>query len=106
MLFSIHCMDRAGALQARLENYAAHRAHLNSTSTTIVLAGPSGIVEAAATGEALFSGGTWKLRGRVTVDGGSAQVGASVGGFVADLTAGATASPTDDSIAWRIDAVD
>jgi uncharacterized protein YciI len=40
MLFSIHCMDRAGALQARLENYAAHRAHLNSTSTTIVLAGP------------------------------------------------------------------
>ena len=40
MLFSIHCMDRAGGLQARLGNYAAHRAHLNSTSTTIVLAGP------------------------------------------------------------------
>jgi uncharacterized protein YciI len=40
MLFSIHCMDRAGALQARLDNYAAHRAHLNGTSTTIVLAGP------------------------------------------------------------------
>ena len=40
MLFSIHCMDRAGQLQTRLENYDAHRAHLNSTNTTIVLAGP------------------------------------------------------------------
>jgi uncharacterized protein len=40
MLFSIHCMDRAGALQDRLDNYTAHRAHLNGTSTTIVLAGP------------------------------------------------------------------
>ena len=43
-------------------------------SATIVLDSPSGTVEAAATGEALFVGGTWKLRGRVTVDGGSAQV--------------------------------
>ena len=40
MLFSIHCMDRADALQDRLDNYTAHRAHLNGTSTTIVLAGP------------------------------------------------------------------
>ena len=40
MLFSIHCMDREGALQDRLDNYTAHRAHLNGTSTTIVLAGP------------------------------------------------------------------
>ena len=40
MLFSIHCMDRAGQLQTRLDNYAEHRAHLNSTNTAIVLAGP------------------------------------------------------------------
>jgi len=40
MLFSIHCMDHAGQLQTRLDNYDAHRAHLNNTNTTIVLAGP------------------------------------------------------------------
>jgi len=40
MLFSIHCMDQAGKLQTRLDNYDAHRAHLNNTNTTIVLAGP------------------------------------------------------------------
>jgi uncharacterized protein YciI len=40
MLFSIHCMDRAGQLQARLDNYDVHRAHLNNTTTVIVLAGP------------------------------------------------------------------
>jgi len=40
MLFSIHCMDRSGALQVRLDNYDAHRAHLNSSTITIVLAGP------------------------------------------------------------------
>ncbi len=74
-------------------------------SATVVLDSPSGTVEASATGEALFVAGTWHLRGRVTVDGGSAQVPASVGGFVADLTAGATASPTDDSITWRLDAM-
>lgn len=40
MLFCIHCMDREGQLRTRLENYDAHRGHLNNTSTTIVLAGP------------------------------------------------------------------
>ena len=40
MLFSIHCMDGEGQLQTRLDNYDAHRAHLNSTTTVIVLAGP------------------------------------------------------------------
>ena len=74
-------------------------------SAAIVLDSPSGTIEAAATGEALFVAGTWRLRGRVTVDGGTAQVPAGVGGFVADLAAGATAGPTDDSITWRLDAV-
>ena len=40
MLFSIHCMDREGGLKTRIDNYAAHRTHLNGTTTTIVLAGP------------------------------------------------------------------
>jgi putative cell wall-binding protein len=73
-------------------------------SATIVLDGPSGTVEAAATGEAVFVAGTWHLRGRVTIGGGSAGVPSGVGGFVADLAAGATAGASDDSIAWRLDA--
>lgn len=40
MLYSIHCLDHADKLQTRLDNYDAHRAHLNSTTITIVLAGP------------------------------------------------------------------
>lgn len=40
MLFSIHCMDQVGQLQTRLDNYAAHRAHLNGANIVIVLAGP------------------------------------------------------------------
>jgi hypothetical protein len=73
-------------------------------TATVVLDSPRGTVEATAVGEALFIAGTWHLRGRVTVEGGSAQVPASAGGFVADLATGATPSPTDDSITWRLDA--
>jgi hypothetical protein len=73
-------------------------------TATIVLNAPSGTVEAVATGEAVFVAGTWHLRGRVTVAGGSAGVPPGVGGFVADLAAGATAGASDDSIAWRLDA--
>jgi uncharacterized protein YciI len=40
MLYSIHCLDHADKLQTRLDNYAAHRAHLNNATLTIVLAGP------------------------------------------------------------------
>lgn len=40
MLYSIHCMDRPDKLQMRLDNYAAHRAHLDNARTNIVLAGP------------------------------------------------------------------
>ena len=46
MLFIIHCMDRTGALQDRIDNYDAHRAHLSDTVTTIVLAGPVTAVDA------------------------------------------------------------
>jgi hypothetical protein len=73
-------------------------------TATIVLDGPSGTVEATASGEALFSAGTWRLRGRAFVDGGTAGVARAVGGFVADLSAGASADFSDDSISWRLDA--
>ena len=73
-------------------------------TATVVLDGPSGTVEAIASGEALFLSGTWYLRGRVAVGGGSAQVLPGAGGFVADLSAGPTSSPLDDSISWRLDA--
>ena len=69
-----------------------------------MLDGPSGTVEATASGEALFSAGTWRLRGRAVVDGGTAGVARAVGGFVADLSAGASADFSDDSISWRLDA--
>jgi hypothetical protein len=73
-------------------------------SAAITLTGANGTIEATATGEAIFTDGAWKLRGRVVVAGGSAQVAASTGGFVADLTPGATNSPATDTISWRLDA--
>ena len=73
-------------------------------TATIGLDGPSGTVTAIATGEALFAAGTWELRGRVAVDGGTAGVAPAAGGFVADLDAGATPDFADDSISWRFDA--
>jgi hypothetical protein len=66
---------------------------------------PNGTVTTTAAGEALFVGGVWKLRGRTTVVGGSWNFATGSGGFVADLATGATADSTDDSISWRLDAV-
>jgi uncharacterized protein len=43
MLFAIHALDRAGASQARLSNYDAHKAFLSDTKpygVTIVISGP------------------------------------------------------------------
>jgi hypothetical protein len=74
------------------------------TATTSI-ATPNGTVTTTATGEALFVGGVWKLRGRTTVVGGSWNFAAGSGGFVADLATGATADSTDDSISWRLDAL-
>ena len=66
---------------------------------------PNGTVTATATGEALFVGGVWKMRGRSTVVGGSWNFAAGSGGFVADLDTAGSTTMTDDSIAWRLDAV-
>lgn len=43
MLFVIHALDRAGALQRRLDNYEAHKAFLADTSAfgvRMVMSGP------------------------------------------------------------------
>ncbi len=43
MLFAIHALDRPGALEARLENYDAHKAFLSDLSgfaVTIIMSGP------------------------------------------------------------------
>lgn len=43
MLFAIHAIDRAGALDTRLANYEAHKAFLSDTSpfgVRIVMSGP------------------------------------------------------------------
>lgn len=43
MLFAIHAVDRAGALDTRLAHYDAHKAFLSDTSrfnVTIVMSGP------------------------------------------------------------------
>ena len=43
MLFAIHAVDRAGALQTRLANYDAHKTFLSDTSrfgVNIVMSGP------------------------------------------------------------------
>ncbi len=66
---------------------------------------PNGTVTTTAAGEALFVDGVWKMRGRTTVVGGSWNFAAGSGGFVADLDTGTSPEMTDDSIAWRLDAV-
>jgi uncharacterized protein len=43
MLFTIHALDKPGALPTRLSTYDAHRAYLNSVTgqpVTIVMSGP------------------------------------------------------------------
>ncbi len=55
-------------------------------------------------GEAVFTDGVWRLRGRVDLTGGTWNATDGDGGFRADLTANET-DPTDDEIAWQIDAL-
>jgi hypothetical protein len=64
-----------------------------------------GVIDGAAVGEALLDGGTWRLRGRSIVTGGTWNAESGVGGFVADIDTGAPGSSANDSIAWRLDAL-
>jgi len=63
-----------------------------------------GSVLGTVSGQALFADGVWRLRGQVTLTGGSWNATAGGGGFTADLTANLT-DPTDDEIRWQIDAL-
>lgn len=40
MLFIVHCLDRQGAVQDRLDNYEAHKAYLAASPVHIVISGP------------------------------------------------------------------
>lgn len=40
MRFVVHCLDKAGALPTRLQNYDAHKAYLASGSVQTVVSGP------------------------------------------------------------------
>ena len=80
-------------------------AGVDQFSATTSIDTPNGTVTTTAIGEALFVGGVWRMRGRTSVVGGSWNFAAGSGGFVADLDTGASPAPTDDSIAWRLDAL-
>ena len=74
-------------------------------TASIAIDTPGGIVTAISSGEALLSGGVWRLRGRLAITGGTWNITAGSGGFTADLATGPTTAMNDDSIAWRLDAV-
>ena len=74
-------------------------------SATATLDTPNGTITAAAAGEALLVAGTWHLRGRTTITGGSWNVTAGSGGFTANIATGDPATMTDDAISWRLDAL-
>jgi uncharacterized protein len=40
MHFTIHCLDKQGAVQERLANYEAHKAYLGKSPVRIVISGP------------------------------------------------------------------
>jgi uncharacterized protein YciI len=40
MHFTIHCLDKPGAVQARLDSYEAHKAYLGNAPMRIVVSGP------------------------------------------------------------------
>ncbi|MDB5658186.1 MAG: YciI family protein [Cypionkella sp.] len=40
MHYVIHCLDHAGAVQKRLDNYEAHKAYLASARMKAVISGP------------------------------------------------------------------
>ena len=40
MHYVIHCLDKPGALQTRLDNYDKHKAYLSAPPVKIVISGP------------------------------------------------------------------
>ncbi|MGA1051700.1 MAG: cell wall-binding repeat-containing protein [Ilumatobacteraceae bacterium] len=78
---------------------------VDAYTASIVIDTPNGTITAESAGEAILSGGTWRLRGRTTVTGGTWNVSSGLGGFTADLDVGSTPAMSDDTIDWRFDAV-
>lgn len=69
---------------------------------TVALTTALGTVVVTVEGEAVFSGGTWALRGTSTFAGGAWNATVGDGGFAADLAANQT-DGTDDVLTWQID---
>ena len=71
---------------------------------TLSLTTSLGTVIASVAGEAIFTDGTWQLRGRTAFTGGTWNATEGTGGFAADLIVNST-DTTDDRLEWRIDAL-
>lgn len=63
-----------------------------------------GSVYGSASGEAIFSGDQWSLRGKSAISGGTWAENPGFGGFSADLFVGRPGF-NDDSILWQVDGV-
>jgi hypothetical protein len=66
-------------------------------SVTATLDTPNGTITVTAAGEALLVAGTWHLRGRTTITGGSWNVTDGSGGFTANIETGDPATMDDDA---------
>jgi Cell wall binding domain 2 (CWB2) len=74
----------------------------DSFTATVTLTTSLGTVIAEVSGEAVFDGQRWALRGRTTFTDGTWNATQGAGGFAADLVVNQTDS-TDDEMIWRFD---
>jgi putative cell wall-binding protein len=76
---------------------------VDAFSGTFALVSALGTVTGTVSGEAILSGGSWRLRGRATFGPGTWNIGGGSGGFVADIGIAGPGTLADDSVIWRID---
>jgi len=69
---------------------------------TFTLETPLGTVLGTASGEGIFSGGVWRLRGASQLTGGSWNAAAGAGGFTVDIAVNGIGF-ADDAVTWRVD---
>lgn len=77
----------------------------DSFTGTFTLFTAQGSVSGSISGEGVLTGGTWRLRGTISFDGGSWNATQGRGGFVADISVGSPGTLADDSVSWRLDGV-
>jgi len=70
---------------------------------TFTLVSALGTVTGTLSGEAILSGGVWRLRGRAVFGAGSWTVTSGSGGFSADIATLGPGTLADDSVVWRLD---